>query len=163
LSWRLLLVPGTGLPAAEGGAGNTGIPVLPRSGQGIKSRHAERRAWRGRTGHRRVLPVSRIAGQSSRNIISGTISGKIIPRMTPVRSFSRITGYRTVFFSVDVHGRRLPLPEETGSFRMPGFADAGEAAMTAAAFQAGGKEVNMEAGVFRTGFRHPPASRLRRL
>ena len=75
----------------------------------------------------------------------------------------RITGYRTVFFSVDVHGRRLPLPEETGSFRMPGFADAGEAAMTAAAFQAGGKEVNMEAGVFRTGFRHPPASRLRRL
>lgn len=28
---------------------------------------------------------------------------------------------------------------------MPGFADAGEAAMTAAAFQAGGKEVNIEA------------------
>ena len=60
-----------------------------------------------------------------------------------------------MFFSVDVHGRRLPLPEETGSFRMPAFADAGEAAMTAAAFQAGGKEVIVEAGVFRTGFRHP--------
>ena len=36
---------------------------------------------------------------------------------------------------------------------MPDFADAGEAAMTAAAFQAGGKEV--EAGVFRIGFHHP--------
>lgn len=38
---------------------------------------------------------------------------------------------------------------------MPDFADVGEAAMTAAAFQAGGKEVIVEAGVFRTGSRHP--------
>lgn len=56
---------------------------------------------------------------------------------------------------MDVHGRRFPLPEETGSFLMPDFADAGEAAMTAAAFQAGGKEVIVEAGVFRIGFHHP--------
>lgn len=43
---------------------------------------------------------------------------------------------------------------------MPDFADAGEAAMTAAAFQAGGKEVIVEAGVFGSDSTIRPALQL---
>lgn len=74
---------------------------------------------------RGVLPVSRIAEQSSRNIISGTASGKIIPRMTPARSFFRIINTGHYSFQWDVHSRHFPLPEETDSVRMPGSPDAG--------------------------------------